>query len=273
MAFYDLYKEMCNRSPAFSKWSRWMMYNMFALVIREPVWRFMNYGYDNSENDGESPLLDEEDEDHRYSIQLYHHLLKEVNMEKKRVLEVGCGRGGGSEYIRKYFDSEHVTGLDFSRRAISFCRRNNSADRLKFITGDAENMPFDDESFDILVNVESSHCYNSMKRFLEQVKRVLSDGGYFLMTDFRDIAHVDLLLKDIQESGLILRSSKDITPAVCKALETDNDARLALINKGVPGFLLPLFKEFAGVKGSLIHRKFNENQTRYMSFVLQKAFA
>lgn len=273
MTFYDYYKKMCNISPAFSKWSRWAMYSMFAIAINEPAWRFMNYGFVEEKSSGKGLPLEEDDEDHRYSLQLYQHLLSQVNLRNKRILEIGCGRGGGASFISKYHDPDHVTGLDFSGKAIRFCRRNYKHERLSFQPGDAENLPFEDSSFDIVVNVESSHCYNSMKKFLSQAKRVLNHGGYLLITDFRDINHVGKFVRDINESGLRIISESDITENVFSALRINNDNKMKMISKVVPGFLLGLFKEFAGVEGSTIHRKFNENQTRYLSYVLQKDFS
>ena len=47
-------------------------------------------------------------------------------------------------------------------------------------------LPFDNESFDVLYNVESSHCYSDMEDSSMKLYRVLKPGGYFAWTDFRD---------------------------------------------------------------------------------------
>ena len=52
---------------------------------------------------------------------------------------------------------------------------------------DAEKLPFDDESFDAIINVESSHCYPHIDSFLSEVRRVLAPGGCFGIVDFRKI--------------------------------------------------------------------------------------
>jgi ubiquinone/menaquinone biosynthesis C-methylase UbiE len=57
---------------------------------------------------------------------------------------------------------------------------------LTFVQGDAENLPFPDASFDIVVNVESSHTYPHFDRFAAEVRRVLRQGGRFVITDFRE---------------------------------------------------------------------------------------
>ena len=57
--------------------------------------------------------------------------------------------------------------------------------------GDAENLPFDDASFDVVTNLESSHTYPDIRAFLGQVRRVLRPGGWFLHTDLLAGAALD----------------------------------------------------------------------------------
>lgn len=41
------------------------------------------------------------------------------------------------------------------------------------------------KSADIVINVESSHCYGNFEKFTESVKKILKDDGSFVLTDFR----------------------------------------------------------------------------------------
>ena len=66
------------------------------------------------------------------------------------------------------------------------CKWYADQDNLSFVEGNAENLPFDDESFDLVYNVESSHCYGDMGAFIEQVhrcfgKEVRSVGQIFVI--------------------------------------------------------------------------------------------
>jgi ubiquinone/menaquinone biosynthesis C-methylase UbiE len=54
------------------------------------------------------------------------------------------------------------------------------------VHGDAENMPFGDQFFDAMVNVEASHIYPHFERFLAEVPRVLRPGVHLLYPDFRN---------------------------------------------------------------------------------------
>lgn len=228
----------------------------------------MNYGYLDEEN---LPQLKDEDEDNRLSIQLYHHLVKEIDIKGKRVLEIGCGRGGGSRYLHSYYNPGELVGIDYCQRAITFCNSINTLPKLKFYQGDAENLSFHDESFDVVINVESSHCYGSFRKFLSHVKRVLNKDGYFLITDFRENYHIKSLIEDIKDSGLRLIRHDDISKKVIDALEHGHDSRIETITNRVPVLLRNLFREYAGVKNTNIYRKFKSSRVKYMSFILQKA--
>ena len=95
------------------------------------------------------------------------------------MLEVGSGRGGGASYLSRYLRPRSVTGLDLSQKAVDLCNRHRKAPGLAFTRGDAQSMPFADSSFDAVVNIESSHCYPSMGKFLSEVHRVLRRAAAF----------------------------------------------------------------------------------------------
>jgi ubiquinone/menaquinone biosynthesis C-methylase UbiE len=54
---------------------------------------------------------------------------------------------------------------------------------MDFVHGDAQSLPFADESFDVVINIEASHGYPDFPRFLAEVARVLRPGGRFLYAD------------------------------------------------------------------------------------------
>lgn len=77
----------------------------------------------------------------------------------KRILEVGCGQGSGASYLTRTFRPASYVGLDLNAAGIEFCRRQHQLPALEFISGHAENLPFPSESFDVVINIESSHFY------------------------------------------------------------------------------------------------------------------
>jgi len=244
-------------------WKIW--YSYISGLDKKGEVTFLNYGY-AYDKDIE---LEKEDEINRYSAQLYHHVVGSVVLKGLDVLEVGCGRGGTS-YIIRYFEPKSLKGLDLCAKSIEFCEKNYSIKGLSFVQGNALNLPFSNDSFDAVANVESSHRYPDMKRFLDEVCRVLKSGGYFLFADLRDAKSTKILKEYVNKSKLKIVKEEDITPCVIKALDLDHKRRMDLINRLAPKFLHPLTKEFAGTKETGLYKSFVSGDKKYLHYVLQK---
>ncbi|MEQ1860014.1 MAG: class I SAM-dependent methyltransferase [Chthoniobacteraceae bacterium] len=244
-------------------WRRW--YQFLADRYQLPEWQIMNYGY--------APMslpLDAADEPERYGIHLYHHVASAVPIEGCDVLEVGCGRGGGAAYVHRALRPATMTAVDFSANAIALCQQRYTCAGLTFQVADAEALPFPAESFDAVVNVESSHCYGSMEAFVREVQRVLKPGGYFLHADFRDGDKIGHWREQLLGSGLRIVQETDITPNVLAALDADHERKLALMRRILPPRLFGPFQDFAALKGSLVYEHFRTGGMRYFHFVLRK---
>ena len=249
-------------------WRQW--YQFLAGHHQTKDWSFMNYGYAPLHDHSDTVKLDEADEPNRYFIQLYHHVVSAVDLTNLDVLEIGSGRGGGASYIKRYLKPKALTGIDFSDKAIQFCKHTHDMDGLSFIKGDAESLSFDAGHFDVVINIESSHCYGSMETFLAHAKRVLRHDGYLLYADFRNKNDVEVLHRQIEKSGMKILKREDITPNVVRSLDLDNQRKLLLIRALFQNWLLKPFQEFAGVKGSKIYVGFQSGAMIYLHYVLQK---
>ncbi len=234
-------------------------------------WTFMNYGYAADEGDETAPLaLKSEDELGRMCAQLYHHVTSAIDIAGCEVLEVGCGRGGGSSYISRYLAPKHVTGLDVATSQVEFCHRVHGNTVIEFIAGSAESLPFDDDSFDVVVNVESSFCYGDMSKFLSQVDRVLRPGGYFLFADIRLVSEMEQLLRELDQCPLALIRREDISQNVLRALELDSDRRAAAAEGMIPMLLRHAMHTFMGVKGTRIPNLLGSGELLYYNFVMRQ---
>jgi ubiquinone/menaquinone biosynthesis C-methylase UbiE len=256
-------------SPQFRRflWRRWYE---FLAGYRVSDWGFMNYGYSSLLTNEPGLRLQADDEPNRFSIQLYHHVASAVVLQGLDVLEVGCGRGGGASFVKRYLGPKRMTGVDFSARVVRFCRDHHRGEGLSFVCGDAESLPLDDASFDVVINIESSHCYGSMPAFLDQVKRVLRPGGYFLFADLRSAVDRDGLHQQILDSGMTPLDQQDITANVAEALRRDSARKLALIEQNVNMRLLNTFRQFAAVEGSETYNAFRNGSFVYVHYLLQK---
>jgi SAM-dependent methyltransferase len=238
---------------------------------RDPV-LFMNYGYLNPYSAEQLPLQ-AADEANRNHIQLYHHVAAAVDLCGKNVLEIGCGRGGGSSYIQRYLHPHSTVGVDRTAAAIAFCQAHYQVPGLAFKQSDAEKLDFADGSFDAVVNLESSHCYASMETFLSEVRRVLRPGGHFLFADLRPAHEINLLASQLAHSGLDFIGSQVITFQVLRSMQASSEARRAMALRYLPFFLHGLGAAFVGADGSPTFTEMKEGNTVYKSYVLRKPSA
>jgi SAM-dependent methyltransferase len=234
---------------------------------------FMNYGFAPIDSDAEKLPLREDDEKHRLQIQLYHHVVKAVGLKEKDVLDIGCGRGGGASYVMRYLEPRSVTAVDFAPTAIAFCNNYHAVEGLCFLAGDAESLPFDEERFDVVINVESSRCYSSLGRFFAGVRKVLRPGGHFLFSDFRAGEEIPELRRQLEDSGLGLKREEFITANILRALELDHSRKSRLIQQKAPRIWRGALESFTGTRGSKIYNSFESGYNKYFYYILQKAGA
>ena len=229
---------------------------------------FMNYGYDD---DVQKIELDPEDEPNRYSIQLYHRLASVVEIKDKSIVEIGCGRGGGLAYITKTFTPAEALGIDLEPRAIDFASRFHPLKGLSFKQGDALNIPLNDNSCDVLLNVESSHRYLNMGQFLAEVSRVLKDDGYFLFTDFRYPHEIPVLKNELIATDMELVDEQQINRNVIAALVQDTPRRKDLVEKLLPRIFHKTGFNFAGVIDSPTYKQILSEDLIYFIYIFKKS--
>jgi SAM-dependent methyltransferase len=155
----------------------------------------MNWGETTTNNLGFAPA--EGDGAERFQLQMYEELYKLLRTHggargRERLLEVSCGRGGGFNYLVKRWEGPlRAVGLDLSPTAIEHCKRRCTGlcGDVEFIHGSALELPFEDASLDVVVNVEASHIYSDDRVFFQEAQRVLRPGGVLLFADFRRRRH------------------------------------------------------------------------------------
>jgi ubiquinone/menaquinone biosynthesis C-methylase UbiE len=244
-------------------------YEMLSRYIASPEWHFMNYGYIPKECEKSEACRQAVRQ--QYSMQMYHYLASKTAIEGKKLLEIGSGRGGGAGYIAQSLKPEFYTGMDIASNAVALANKLHQAPNLKFIQGSAELIPFEDNSVDVVLNVESCHAYGSVPKFLSEVKRVLSPGGHLLLVDFRNSAeNMKIFKEQLQASGLECVEEENISENVVRAIEAEDESKTEMIRKVVPTKWQKLFGQFAGTVGSPFHTTLKEGTRQYYRFVLRK---
>ena len=254
----SIFARLCS-IPVIEKRLWRMLYNFLATRPGDDAWEFMNYGY--AEESGAASNA---------SLRLYEELAGHVPLDGKKLLEVGCGRGGGIRHLRQQHEMARAVGCDLSPQAIALCQKRISALPVEWVVGDAEALPFEDGSFDVVINVESSHCYPHFDRFAAEVHRVLARGGHFLWTDFRATERVPEVRDTLRSTGFEEIVWRDITSEVLAAMSQEEPRKEALLQERVPAWLRASFRDFAGMLGSKIHQNFVSGRWRYTMAVLRK---
>ncbi len=229
---------------------------------------FLNWGYD------EDPPMDlplaPSDEPNRYCIQLYHRTATQADLSGKQVLEVSCGHGGGAAYLVRTLRPASYTGLDFNPDGIAFAREKHNLPGLDFVHGNAESLPFPDESFDAVINVEASHAYPHFDRFLPEMARVLRSGGHFLYADFRGFLEFSAWEAALAGMPMRMVSERVINAEVLRGLDKNSARYLDLVGLRMPVFLRPVGRLFAGAPGTLMYRELQRGRLSYRMYCFTK---
>jgi len=102
------------------------------------------------------------------------------------VLDVASGSGESARSLAEHFGCK-VTGVDFSSdncvQANAMAARTGLADRIRFVHGDAEDLPFGAESFDVAISECSLCIFPDRDVALQEVRRVLRPGGHLGISD------------------------------------------------------------------------------------------
>jgi ubiquinone/menaquinone biosynthesis C-methylase UbiE len=229
---------------------------------------FLNLGYEEDPPMG-LPLV-ASDEPNRYYIQLYHSTATQADLKGAQVLEVSCGHGGGASYLVRTLRPASYTGLDFNPAGVAFCRERHKLPGLDFVQGDAENLPFVDQSFDAVINVEASHCYPRFPRFLAEVTRVLRPGGHFLYGDLRPRQLIADWESAIAEAPMRLRSGRVVNAEVLRGIEKNSHWSLNLVDRHLPAFLRRFGRQLAVAQGSQVYRDLQRGELSFRIYWFTK---
>ena len=121
-------------------------------------------------------------------VQFVHDLVRWSGLDKlpkgSRILDVGCGTGGSSRILAKYYGF-HVTGITISPAQVKRARAlTPSRLNCSFKVMDALNLRFEDGCFDGIWSVEAGAHVKDKTKFADEMMRALRPGGYFALADW-----------------------------------------------------------------------------------------
>lgn len=111
--------------------------------------------------------------------------LEIVKIEPRRILDAGAGTGTAQPVLFERYKKAQLVALDLSENMLHQCRRHGRFLRApQLVCADIENLPFADNSFELVFSSLSMQWCNNLNAALLEVKRVLKPGGLFVFSTF-----------------------------------------------------------------------------------------
>ena len=118
----------------------------------------------------------------KHGKKLHDNVISKLNhISFKSLLDVGCGTGNLLSHISSKFDAK-IAGVDISQDMLEIAREKLD-EKADLRVSDAENLPFDDESFEVVTCTDSFHHYPHPGNVLLEFKRVLKPEGCIIIAD------------------------------------------------------------------------------------------
>jgi ubiquinone/menaquinone biosynthesis C-methylase UbiE len=114
---------------------------------------------------------------------------KAANLSKSdAVLDVGCGCGDQLQLWHTDFSPRCVVGLNISVSEVAKCQALLQFNQIpkecvSVVQGDAISLPFDAESFDVVMSLDSAYHYDTRGQFMVEARRCLVEGGRIALGD------------------------------------------------------------------------------------------
>lgn len=255
------------------------MYNDLNATTKNIDWFiFMNHGFmplDDNHYPIHTPEFDKLIEIHsgwRYQAMLYMELVKSITKPiKGSILDISCGRGGGTSVYHHYYNFDRIVGLDLNQNHVDIATKN-FGDFAEFYQGTYRNLPFSHKEFDYITNLEASNYYDDVELLFQEAKRVLKDDGQIVFSDhfMGDIREKDTESKMIS-AGLKIISKSKITKNVRAACAIDKYG-ISEVNHVEAINLAKIY--LSGEEPYFLHLKNNLDfipmRTEYYIYVLEK---
>jgi ubiquinone/menaquinone biosynthesis C-methylase UbiE len=106
-----------------------------------------------------------------------------------RIIDVGCGAGAMNIVLAHRFIDSEIVGIDLSdpllRLADRAARAADLGDRVRFEKADVQEIPYDDDAFDVVITTNVVHLVDDPVQMLNEIERILAPNGCLFIADIR----------------------------------------------------------------------------------------
>ncbi len=129
-----------------------------------------------------------------------------------RIIDFGCGAGGTALVLAETFPDCEVVGINLSEPLLRIAEGSDQADKLgervKFEKADVQQIPYQDNSFEVVINLNMVHLVEDPIRMLNEMERILKPDGFLFIADLRR-SWLGIIEKEIK-SSLTLSEAREL---------------------------------------------------------------
>jgi ubiquinone/menaquinone biosynthesis C-methylase UbiE len=119
----------------------------------------------------------------------YGDKLTASGFEGGHIIDVGCGSGATALTLAHRFADSRILGVDLSDPLLRLAEESAGAaglgERVRFEKVDAQELPYEDDAFEVALNLNVVHLMPDPIRMLNEIERVLVPGGFLFIADLR----------------------------------------------------------------------------------------
>lgn len=144
--------------------------------------------------------------------QEYAQKLVSQGFDQGKIIDVGCGFGATNLVLAERFVESEIVGIDLSEPLLELARgaaaEVNLGGRIRFDKADVYQIPYPDDTFDVVLNINMVHLVDNPIKMLNEIERILIPGGFLYIADLRR-SFLGLFEAEIR-SGLTIAEAREM---------------------------------------------------------------
>jgi len=141
----------------------------------------------------------------------YYQQVREISKhlnKNSNVLELGCGKGFNSSFLASNNKTSNFYGIDISNKHLNYAKRkSDKVNNLNFNYGDFHVLNFENETFDLVFELESICHTDKPDVVLKEIHRVLKKGGKFILYEGFRTKDFDMLSDLLKKSASLIEKT------------------------------------------------------------------